>query len=170
MRTSATALGLASLLALAPSVALADVLPPNATCGNKKAGDSCETEEGKTGACKASECSRLDYSLGTPPGTEEYDCMLCVEGEATSAPTGSSSGNGKSRRCAVGIPVPAGEWWLAALARWWLRELADAGGDRGGRLRRRAAAVGEVPAWCRPHHGMRGRGSSLRLRSGRGHP
>lgn len=68
---------LAALLLLADP-ARADVPPPNTEdCSDKAAGDACETDDGAKGGCVKSTCSRLDYSQGTPPGSVEYECLIC---------------------------------------------------------------------------------------------
>jgi len=65
-------------LALFASSARADVPPPNTTgCSTKKAGDACDTDDSKKGACKEATCSRLDYSQGTPPRSIEVPCLKC---------------------------------------------------------------------------------------------
>jgi hypothetical protein len=69
------------------SVALADVPPPNRTaCDGKRVGQACTTNWGRAGTCRMEECSRLDYSNGTPPGTVTYDCLLCVAAKKPAAP------------------------------------------------------------------------------------
>jgi hypothetical protein len=89
---------LASTLFLA-SAASADVPPPNeAQCQTKKVGDSCTTDDGKSGACATSTCTRLDYSQGSPPGTEEYECKLCDESAPQTGEESSESGGG----CSIG--------------------------------------------------------------------
>jgi len=76
MKVSSLLLALCALLA--PLMASADVPPSGASeCRGRKAGDRCTTESGREGQCKALRCSGLDYSRGTPPGTREYDCLLC---------------------------------------------------------------------------------------------
>jgi hypothetical protein len=58
--------------------AFADVPPANTIgCSNKKAGEACETDDKKSGACRDSTCSRLDYSQGTPPKSVQAPCLKC---------------------------------------------------------------------------------------------
>lgn len=60
------------------TVAHADVPPADTEgCSGKAAGDACQTDAGEDGGCVTSTCSRLDYSNGTPPGSVEYECLLC---------------------------------------------------------------------------------------------
>jgi hypothetical protein len=85
---------LASLLAVLvwPRPLRADVPPPNsAQCNGKNAGDTCTTDDGKSGACASSTCSKLDYSDGTPPGTKTYPCLLCNAGPAPTTTTTTTS-------------------------------------------------------------------------------
>lgn len=59
------------------SVVLADIPPPDSSgCTNKKAGDACQTDDKKSGGCKAATCSRLDASQ-MPPVSVEYACLKC---------------------------------------------------------------------------------------------
>lgn len=59
-------------------VARADVPPPDVSgCNNKEAGDDCKTDEGASGTCEQSTCSRLDYSTD-PPSSQQYDCLKCT--------------------------------------------------------------------------------------------
>lgn len=86
-------------LALA-ATSFADVPPANTIgCNGKKAGDACQTDDKKSGGCKSSTCSRLDYSQGTPPKSVEYACLTC---DPASKPAGCSS-------------APLGAFSLAAL-------------------------------------------------------
>jgi hypothetical protein len=78
---------------LAATVAFADVPPANSTgCSNKKAGEACQTDEKKAGGCKASTCSRNDYSQGVPPKSVDYECLVCdvaaKPAACTAAPVG----------------------------------------------------------------------------------
>lgn len=78
--------------ALVAPLARADVPPPNSSqCGTKKAGEACTTDDGKSGACKVSTCSRLDYSQ-TPPGSASYECTLCDETTKPAFPGPEKSG------------------------------------------------------------------------------
>ncbi|MEX1367644.1 MAG: MYXO-CTERM sorting domain-containing protein [Nannocystaceae bacterium] len=109
---------------LVAPLAHADVIDP-AEEACDQAGDAC-TVGGRDGVCKAQTCARLDYSNPGPdgtPGTSEYDCVRCVEGEepaepeATPEPTPEAAPEGgpspakaspepsssaKGTRCAVG--------------------------------------------------------------------
>jgi hypothetical protein len=74
---------LVAALALASS-AQADVPPPNMDgCRGEQPGANCKTDRGSDGTCHKQTCSRLDYSRGIPPGSVDYDCLLCLEGPAT---------------------------------------------------------------------------------------
>jgi MYXO-CTERM domain-containing protein len=81
--------------AAAERTARADVPPPNMTCGDKKAGDACVDDDKKSGACTQTKCSRMGMSPGPNGTTErkivEYDCMLCVAGSGTTAPSTTTS-------------------------------------------------------------------------------
>jgi hypothetical protein len=101
------ALFLTLLLAVHP--ASADVPPPNrAQCDGKVAGEACQTEAGTAGACAASTCSRLDYSHGTPPGSVDYACTLCVEGgDVTVSSTPPTSGSGEAPASSATPPSPS---------------------------------------------------------------
>jgi hypothetical protein len=69
---------LLAVLTLASS-ARADVPPPNMEgCLNHEAGAKCTTDSGADGTCQQKKCSRLDYSHGVPPGSIDYDCLLCA--------------------------------------------------------------------------------------------
>lgn len=84
-----------ALLLAFTATARADVPPPNSEgCSSKSAGDACKNDSGATATCKATTCSRLDYSQGTPPSSVSYDCLLC-EGPAPTPATGTST----SSRC-----------------------------------------------------------------------
>jgi uncharacterized protein (TIGR03382 family) len=101
---------LLSAALLLASASWADIPPPDtATCGDKQAVATCETDEGKSGTCQQSKCSRLDYSNGTPPTSVEYDCLKCA------ADTAKPSGNGCS--AVPGAPLAA----TALLAGWLSR-------------------------------------------------
>jgi hypothetical protein len=87
---------------LVPSVALADVPPPDTDgCGSKAPNDACKTDKGAAGACVTKKCNRIDYTpkdagsdgaaSGGPSGTIEYDCLTCIAG-APVATTAAKSG------------------------------------------------------------------------------
>jgi MYXO-CTERM domain-containing protein len=74
---------LVAALTLASS-ARADVPPPNMEgCYSQEPGAKCKTDSGGDGTCQKQTCSRLDYSKGVPPGSIDYDCLLCIAGPAT---------------------------------------------------------------------------------------
>lgn len=74
-----------ALLALAPSVAQADIISDEeANCRSQKAGDAC-TIAGEAGTCQKSTCARNDYSEGVPPKTKQVECMVCKPGAAPTA-------------------------------------------------------------------------------------
>lgn len=61
------------------SAALADLVSDReADCRDKKAGDACRASL-SAGVCKASKCSRNDYSEGIPPKQKVIDCLKCVD-------------------------------------------------------------------------------------------
>jgi hypothetical protein len=73
MLTQRAALALA--LSLAPLTAVADEISDDvAAC--KGEAEAC-TLDGRPGTCKASKCSRIDYS-GDKPESVERDCVKCV--------------------------------------------------------------------------------------------
>jgi hypothetical protein len=81
---------LVAALSLASS-ARADIPPPNMEgCFNQEAGAKCKTDSGDDGTCQKKTCSRRDYSNGVPPGSIDYDCLLCVAGPAPSTPPAST--------------------------------------------------------------------------------
>ncbi|MBL8918229.1 MAG: hypothetical protein JNJ54_05175 [Myxococcaceae bacterium] len=96
---------LLTVLLLLTVPALADVPPANTTgCSSKKVGDSCETDDKKSGACRDATCTRLDYSRGTPPRSIEAPCLKC---------------DPKSGGCSstAGVALPAGAFALMSLRR-----------------------------------------------------
>ncbi|XXF77430.1 hypothetical protein P2318_30915 [Myxococcaceae bacterium GXIMD 01537] len=108
------------------STAGADIPPPNTSaCTQKEAGSACETEDGKSGTCQTSKCSRNDYSNGVPPTVREYECLQCVAGEgtpsspSTTATASPTSPEKKSGSCAAmpGAPLAASALWVGWLAR-----------------------------------------------------
>ncbi|MBK9261765.1 MAG: hypothetical protein IPM54_18435 [Polyangiaceae bacterium] len=106
------------------SVAFADVPPPDTYgCNMKAAGDACEKDDGSAGTCVTSTCTKLDYSDGSPPGTIEYDCLICTTSASSSSGSGSStssSSGGSSEDeggCSVrngGMAGAVGAWTLGA--------------------------------------------------------
>ncbi|MGE0785257.1 MAG: MYXO-CTERM sorting domain-containing protein [Sandaracinaceae bacterium] len=106
----AATLGIA-LFALAPSIALADVPPPD-ICG--ELGTACTAPDGQSGHCAVSTCSRINYGPNGPDGTAEYECNRCLPG----APEGQSSNSS----CATGRGGPTSLAWLfAAVATFVVR-------------------------------------------------
>ena len=83
--------------------ARADVPPPNMTCGNKKAGDSCVDDDKKSGTCTAQKCTRMGAVPGPNGTTErkivEYDCTMCVVGNPAPATSGSPSSPTEKKGC-----------------------------------------------------------------------
>ena len=61
----------------------ADLAPPEeiTNCNGKEIGEACDVD-GTKGHCVTESCSRLDYSMGTPPSSVSYDCMRCDPGAA----------------------------------------------------------------------------------------
>jgi len=114
MTLASFAAAAALVVLFAPSLARADVPPPNAEgCNGKAAGDTCEMASGASGRCAATRCNRLDYSQrdGGPPGTVEYDCVLCSSADA--GPEGSSQAT--SGCTSTGSPAPYGALAVGAL-------------------------------------------------------
>ncbi|MCR9164259.1 MAG: MYXO-CTERM sorting domain-containing protein [Nannocystaceae bacterium] len=65
------------LVALSPTVVLADVISDEeGQCRSKKEGDVCEIGDEK-GVCAKSSCARNDYSEGVPPKTKQVECLIC---------------------------------------------------------------------------------------------
>lgn len=105
-------LALSAVLFFAAGTAYADVVPPNSTeCSNLAAGAACVDDNKKPGVCTSQTCSELDYSDGSPPGTKQVPCVLCIAPDGGT--TGSSSGGGG---CAVVQAEASWGAWLAALA------------------------------------------------------
>lgn len=74
------------LFALAPGVAMADVISDEeAQCRSEKVGEAC-TIAGESGTCQKSTCSRNDYSEGVPPKTKQVECMVCKPGAVAPEP------------------------------------------------------------------------------------
>lgn len=106
------------------SPALADVPPPDSSgCLMKAAGDPCQKDNGSNGTCTTSTCTKLDYSDGSPPGTIEYECLLCTgsggEGGSSSSNSSSSGGNSEDDGgCSVrsgGVAGAVGAWIFGAI-------------------------------------------------------
>jgi hypothetical protein len=124
---------LASMLRLAPALAFglvlaavpaarADVVPPDvAACDGKTAGAPCTPIAGSPGTCKASKCSRLDYSkwdrdASPSPPSVTYDCLTCAAGAdaGTDGDAGSTqpASSDDSSGCSFAVRR-AGPWALA---------------------------------------------------------
>ena len=77
------------LLSLICTPVFADVIDPSEdVCSGANEGDACgDPGQGVAeGTCQAAECSRLDYSNGTPPETVSYDCLICKSDASSSGP------------------------------------------------------------------------------------
>lgn len=94
-------LAIALFVLVSSPAARADVPPPNSTCGGKKAGEACQTDDKKPGTCADQKCSRLDYSQ-SPPSSVQYDCLLCVADGAGASSGGTSSGTTSSGASSTG--------------------------------------------------------------------
>lgn len=91
--------GAISVLVATTSVS-ADVISPEvAACNGLDAGAPCTN-----GTCRASTCSRLDYSNGVPPKSVTYACVECVKGGST----GGAAAGGSSAAGASSGPASAG--------------------------------------------------------------
>jgi MYXO-CTERM domain-containing protein len=85
---------------VATTSASADVISPEvAACNGLDAGAPCAN-----GTCRASTCSKLDYSSGVPPKSVSYACVECVTGGST----GGASAGGASAGGASSGPASAG--------------------------------------------------------------
>jgi len=112
----ALALPLLATLSLV-SPARADVPPPNLKgCEMKKAADACMNDEDKPGTCVSQTCTKLDYSMGTPPTSVDYDCILCSGPAPTSESSGGSDTDAESTGCSFGAPGAAPSSMSAAAA------------------------------------------------------
>jgi hypothetical protein len=100
---------------LIPSLAFADVPPPNSSgCTNKAAGAACMDDAKANGTCQKDTCSRLDYGALLDAGPDasgmpksvSYDCLKCVAGSGTSSGSSSGASSGstaaKDGGCALG--------------------------------------------------------------------
>lgn len=111
MRNFTLAFGVIASIAFA-NPARADVPPPNSSgCMTKAAGDACEKDDKSAGSCVTQTCSKLDYSMGTPPKSVDYECLLCSG--AAPADTGEDAADGG---CAV--PRKSGMSAVGALGAW----------------------------------------------------
>ena len=102
MRASLTFLAVATTWLFATS-ALADVAPPDISdCRKRAAGDSCQTDDGKTGACEKDTCYRNDYSDGPPPRSVAYECLRCKAG---AKPRSAPKKDGRSSMSPLRLPI-----------------------------------------------------------------
>ncbi len=91
--------------ALAAASARADVIPIDVeACTGRAAGAAC-VAGGTTGACQASECTRLSYGDAATPTVVEYDCLRCVPGARTGG--GCSATPGSAAAGGAGVLVAA---------------------------------------------------------------
>jgi len=135
------------LFALAPSVAMADIISDEeANCRSQEVGAAC-TVAGEAGTCQKSTCSRNDYSEGVPPKTKQVECMVCKAGapepepvaeekapepddakeekagskDEASKPASEDEATSKSGGCSVGSPAPLGLGLLLLGGVFWAR-------------------------------------------------
>lgn len=119
MRKLILTLGLFATLAFS-APARADVPPPNFEgCMGKVAGDACQKDDMSAGSCESQTCTKLDYSMGTPPKSVDYPCVLCSGPAGGSSSSGSSGGGDSDEEggCSVrqgGMAGAAGAWILGA--------------------------------------------------------
>ncbi len=74
----------------------------------KAAGDACQKDDGSNGTCTTSMCTKLDYSDGSPPGTIEYECLICMTSSETGSSSSSSSSSGGDSDNEAGCSVRSG--------------------------------------------------------------
>ena len=102
------------------SLAQADVISMGEdACGPLKAGDCCEIHEGAVravGECIKQTCSRLDYSTN-PPGSKEYDCLICEQSDSCSGDKEKSGCSSTSMRPLGALSVLLGVGMLLGLRR-----------------------------------------------------
>ncbi|MBT9555928.1 MAG: hypothetical protein IV100_07865 [Myxococcales bacterium] len=99
------------------ATASADVPPPDIQgCQSKKPGDVCTRDDGSSATCKATTCSKLDYSQGTPPSSVTYDCVLCNGDAAPPATTATGKNCATSPLGATPVSGGAAIFGLAGLA------------------------------------------------------
>ncbi len=111
MRKLTLTLCLFASLAVA-SPAFADVPPPDTSgCNMKVAGDACQKDDMSAGSCEAKTCSKLDYSMGTPPTTVEYSCLTCT---SSSSSGGDSDDEGGCSVRRGGVAGAMSAWVLGA--------------------------------------------------------
>ena len=107
-----------TFLLLVPSLAMADVVPPDVdACSSKKLGDDCTA--GKiTGTCQKGQHCSLKYSgcdSGSGPcGTTCKDALVCKEGSGTGT-GGETDDSGGCTVSSLEIPVESAGALLAGL-------------------------------------------------------
>jgi hypothetical protein len=111
--------------------AFADLPPPDTSgCNMKVAGDTCQKDDMSAGTCMTKTCSKLDYSDGSPPGTIDYECLVCTssgDGGSAGASASSSSSGGNTpgeSGCSVrngGMAGALSAWVLGAAVLIWSR-------------------------------------------------
>ena len=119
MRTLLAAI--AVLVVSAPSLASADVIPPEETAcqGSKVKGDACTLATGGKGTCQDSTCTHLDYSRdASTPGSITSPCLKCLDGSgevpvAAGRDAGDAINPEKAGGCSLAPSSPAGRDLLA---------------------------------------------------------
>ena len=107
-----------TVLLLTPSLALADVIPPDVdACSDKQLGDAC-TAEKVTGTCQKGEHCSLKYggcdSGGGPCGSTCAETLKCKAGSGTGT-GGETDDSGGCSVSALEIPLESGAALLAGL-------------------------------------------------------
>ncbi len=106
----------ASLAVASP--AFADVPPPDTSgCNMKVAGDACQKDDMSAGTCGAQTCTKLDYSMGTPPKTVEYACLVCTSSGSAGGSPSNNGGSADDGGCSVrhgGVVGAMSAWVLGA--------------------------------------------------------
>lgn len=122
MRKAILILGIIGTATIA-APAMADVPPPNSEgCMGKVAADACQKDDMSAGSCVAQTCSRLDYSMGTPPTTVEYQCLLCSGPAPTpDAPTDDDGACSVSRYAGMNTAGAIGAWIFGAAMLMFVR-------------------------------------------------
>lgn len=108
------------LLAIAPSLAWADMLPdPGHFCRAKARGDACSVA-GKSGWCSVGVCESPEDHEGGPTDAKTAECLVCEteRPQPKVLPAGSDS---KASGCSVGAPVPVGLGIVLFACAVWLR-------------------------------------------------
>ena len=108
MRLPALALVMAASFGAFSTPARADMPPKEAyPCRALRVGDACTFGDGKKSTCIKSTCSKLDYSKGVPPGSVDYECVICDTRTATKS------------RCSMTAGEVGGEAGGETAAAWW---------------------------------------------------